>query len=369
MTPRKTMNLYGLKLAFIAVAIILILPDIVVAQGESRRDERLRRLAERRLENAGEFFVVWKHVGRIGIDSIKVQRHNQLLTLYINPNVTHIPLRESFILSFDAYVKYLLGRRFRNWELELVTRDRSIIEFVPNYHRSAAFPGDSSRIRIREEVTPLVQRSGQSVFTGGLTNHHLALWHSHGYYYNAAKDRWQWQRARLFGTIEDLFPMEYVLGYLAPMLENAGANVFIPRERDIQPNEVIVDMDGSSGNSILELSGGEGEWQILPEGFAYRDTLFDRQNPFTLGSHMAIKANKGATLKYIPEIPEDGDYGVYLSWARSEKPADDVQVKVHYAGGSAGFTVNQKMGHGTWVYLGKYFSVPGFILNPVALKF
>jgi hypothetical protein len=355
MTPRKTMNLYGLKLAFIAVAIILILPDIVVAQGESRREERLRRLAERRLEHAGEFFIPWRNVGRIGIDSLKVQRTSQVITIYLNPNITHIAVREPLVLSFDAYVKHLLGRRFRDYELELITRERPVIEFVPNYHRSETVAADSSRIRKRVKATPLLQRSGQSGFTAGLTDHHIAIWHSHGYYYNAAKDRWQWQRARLFGTIEDLFPMEYVLGYLAPMLENAGANVFIPRERDIQPNEVIVDMDGSTGNSILELSGGEGEWQILPEGFAYRDTLFDRQNPFTLGSHMAIKANKGATLKYIPEIPEDGEYAVYLSWARSERPADDVQGKVHYAGGSAGFTVNQKMGYGTWVYLGKYF--------------
>ncbi len=59
-------------------------------------------------------------------------------------------------------------------------------------------------------------------------------------------DRWEWQRARLFGTVEDISVMGYVLPYLTRMLENAGANVFLPRERDMQTNEVIVDNDMST---------------------------------------------------------------------------------------------------------------------------
>ena len=44
--------------------------------------------------------------------------------------------------------------------------------------------------------------------------------------------------------------MAYTLPFLVPMLENAGATVFIPRERDWQVHEVIVDNDGSTGNSL-----------------------------------------------------------------------------------------------------------------------
>jgi hypothetical protein len=47
--------------------------------------------------------------------------------------------------------------------------------------------------------------------------------------------------------------MAYVVPYLAPMLENSGAVVFLPRERDIQVNEVIVDNDRSTGTSGFEL--------------------------------------------------------------------------------------------------------------------
>ena len=57
------------------------------------------------------------------------------------------------------------------------------------------------------------------------------------------KGCWEWQRPRLFCTTEDLFTQSFVIPYIIPMLENAGAIVYTPRERDWQRNEVIVDND------------------------------------------------------------------------------------------------------------------------------
>lgn len=50
--------------------------------------------------------------------------------------------------------------------------------------------------------------------------------------------------SRLFGTVEDLYTQSYVLPLLVPMLENAGAYVMIPRERDLSVHELIIDRDG-----------------------------------------------------------------------------------------------------------------------------
>lgn len=87
--------------------------------------------------------------------------------------------------------------------------------------------------------------------TNGLQNRHIALWQSHGWYYEPKLDRWEWQRARIFQTVEDLYTQSYVLPFLVPMLENAGANVLLPRERDCQTAEVIVDNDGClTGRSV-----------------------------------------------------------------------------------------------------------------------
>ena len=81
--------------------------------------------------------------------------------------------------------------------------------------------------------------------TNGLSNRHIAMWQSHGFYYESKLTRWEWQRARIFQTVEDLYTQSYVLPFLVPMLENAGANVLLPRERDCNTQEVIVDNDGS----------------------------------------------------------------------------------------------------------------------------
>ena len=78
--------------------------------------------------------------------------------------------------------------------------------------------------------------------TKGLQGRHLSLWASHGRYYNINKDKWEWQRPYLYCTTEDLFTQTIVVPYLMPMLENAGATVFSPRERDWQPNEIIIDL-------------------------------------------------------------------------------------------------------------------------------
>ena len=61
----------------------------------------------------------------------------------------------------------------------------------------------------------------------------------------------KWQRPAMFGTTEDLFTQTIVVPYLIPMLEKAGANVFTPRERDWQTNEIIIDNDDAVKNSFL----------------------------------------------------------------------------------------------------------------------
>ena len=71
----------------------------------------------------------------------------------------------------------------------------------------------------------------------GLKGRHLALWASHGRYYDNNRNQWQWQRPLLFCTTEDLFTQTIVVPYLIPMLESAGAIVFSPRERDWQAME------------------------------------------------------------------------------------------------------------------------------------
>ena len=97
--------------------------------------------------------------------------------------------------------------------------------------------------------------------TEGLTGRHIAMWQSHGRYFEQKENIWRWQRSRLWETVEDLYTQSYVLPYLVPMLENAGANVLLPRERDTQKHELIIDNDESLTSGRYQERNGKQKWE------------------------------------------------------------------------------------------------------------
>ena len=119
----------------------------------------------------------------------------------------------------------------------------------------------------------------------GLQNRHIALWASHGRYYDQEKAQWMWQRPNLFSTTEDLYTQTIVVPFLIPMLENAGAVVFTPRERDWQKQEVIVDNDTHPTPQYLEVNTQQPWVATAIPGFAQRKRYyFEGDNPFQDGT-------------------------------------------------------------------------------------
>lgn len=198
--------------------------------------------------------------------------------------------------------------------------------------------------------------------TKGLRNRHISLWASHGRYYDKNKGTWKWQRPNLFGTTEDLFTQTIVVPYLIPMLENAGAIVFTPRERDWQKNEVIVDNDDTAtrlSTNYIEISMSK-KWKGSPQkGFAKHDGVYrDGENPFSSGTARMAKSTsshkKQSMISYQPDIPEEGRYAVYVSYQSLPKSVEEAHYTVYHKGQQTEFRINQKMGGGTWVYLGTF---------------
>lgn len=179
-------------------------------------------------------------------------------------------------------------------------------------------------------------------------------------YYELGHARWEWQRARMFETVEDKFPSTYVLKYITPMLENAGANVLMPRERDTNPHEVIVDNDRQLATSPYAETNGSKAWQNgEKDGFAYtRETYRDEENPFHHGTYRQAETvtddNALSTIAWTPVIPEARRYAVYVSYKTVENSASDAHYTVYHKGGATHFLVNQSMGSGTWIYLGTF---------------
>lgn len=194
----------------------------------------------------------------------------------------------------------------------------------------------------------------------GLDGRHISVWASHGRYFDNHEGRWRWQRPPLFGTTEDLFTQTIVVPYLIPMLENAGATVFTPRERDWQRNEVIVDNDNLPSLVNYQEHNLRYAWETAPsQGFAYHKGNYkDKDNPFMAGTARMAETTRSAsrvsTVTYQPEIPEDGRYAVYVSYQTVANSIDDAHYTVYHKGQKTEFAVNQQMGGFTWVYLGTF---------------
>lgn len=292
------------------------------------------------------------------IDTVVISLKPKRIRVMADRQLAFAPIRERTIDSIEKRLAANLGEAYQDYQIELYSGKRNLRDQIPNYYRTDRKTIDKSRSpgKLKRKSPPLVQNLSKTYLPeSSLYKINIALWHSHGWYYEPKLHRWEWQRARLFQTVEDIYPMSYTLPMLIPMLENAGANVFIPRERDWQVHEVVVDNDGSSGKSLFIASGNVTESDDSC-GFAIGNIPYVDENPFRQGTYSEIESERKATgfLQWIPEIPETGEYAVYVSYHSSSENADDAHYKVYHAGGITDFAVNQQMGGSTWIYLGRF---------------
>lgn len=204
-------------------------------------------------------------------------------------------------------------------------------------------------------VTPLDAPSAPL----GLDGRHIALWASHGRYFDQGQRRWAWQRGRLFGTVEDLLTRSITLPFLVPMLENAGATVLLPQERDTGTFEKIIDFDTTP--KLYSETKCKNKWSTpsATEGWGYAaSVLTDYTNPFVTGSVRqctAVAHEKDASkATWSAIIPQKSRHAVYVSYASLPRSATDALYRVYHSGGVSEFFVNQAMGGGTWIYLGTF---------------
>jgi hypothetical protein len=201
----------------------------------------------------------------------------------------------------------------------------------------------------------------------GLDGRNIALWQSHGLYYNDEKDAWLWQRAHLLQTIEDLYSASYVIDLLAPMLENAGAYVMLPRERDLNAEEVIVDASSPLTPGYREQQGANRWSDVDSVGFVMMTRLQGYDNPFT-GSARTVKAvtraSDQSTASWSADIPRQSTYSIYISYPPGDN-ASAVTYRVNSMRGTEAYTVNQTMGAGTWIRLGEFPLAAGRSDRPI----
>ena len=316
------------------------------------------------------------------VSEVEVQRlrvKNQLVWVYTNGTLGQLSLTPTDVRDLRLLVSQMvLGHN--QGKVTLYTGDYEIGELVTSLYRHRA---KNARYTL-PAATPWVSNTSRPYTAKqGLDGKHIALWGSHGQYYHQPSESWRWQRAKVWSTVEDLYTSSYTMPFLVPMLENAGAVVVQPRERDTQTYEQVVD-DEAAEPLCREYGVGcmvYGQWAI-GEGKGWGEdedgVLMEGENPFERGGYL-IEAKgdeaKGERISapqksadfsgtpqakgerrevvYTPEL-EEGDYAVYVSYKTLPNSTSKAQYTVVHKGQKTTYSVNQKMGGGTWLYLGTF---------------
>lgn len=290
------------------------------------------------------------------MNSVKPDSKSRTARISLNENFTYLPVSQELISDLQKAATAALPDSIKDYKVSLNVGQRSLGYYINRIDR---LPADK-----RANIPFVTLAEPWCKPKHGMEGDIIALWHSHGRYFRPGSGSWQWQRPMLFQTMEDVYTMTYILPYVVPMLENAGAYVMLPRERDINRNEVIVDNDTYEGGQIFSQpyykeKNGSSTWATgTEEGFIYDLPDFrDTENPFENGTYRqttTVKGGNPAIAAWYADIPEDGEYAVYVSYKTLPNSTADAHYTVNYDGGSRDFRVNQTMGGSTWIYLGTF---------------
>ena len=294
---------------------------------------------------------------RSKLDSLVVDTTTQHISVYVSGGFMEQYFTDEVVEDVYANIRSFVPDSLSSYPLTVITDRQPIEQLVPNTIRKGAI--DKSRIWQSEyKGQPWVRNVSTPLSAAkGLEGNHIALWHSHGTYWKQEKKAWTWQRPHLFCTTEDLFSQTFVIPYIIPMLENAGAVVYTPRDRDWQNNEVVIDNDAPEKDGIYQ---EEGRWHTCDSaGFAHlKDAYYMGDHPFSDGTARYSATTQSNhphdIITWIPDIPEDGQYAVYVAYQTLPNSVNDATYTVVHRGVRTEFTVNQQMGGGTWVYLGTF---------------
>lgn len=201
-------------------------------------------------ERLTDYFAKYTATAKIStpkLNSFDIDYDRRTIQIYASESFAYQPFLPETVETIYNQMKELLPGPVNYYQITIYADGKPIEELVPNLYRSKKKDKERMALNTEYKGAPWVKNTSRpNEISRGLQDRHIALWQSHGNYYKNDKSEWGWQRPRLFCTTEDMFTQSFILPYVILMLENAGAIVYTPRERDTQKNEIIVDNDTPS---------------------------------------------------------------------------------------------------------------------------
>ena len=364
--PPLLRNLSTFALMFRKVAyiiILMILPLQLMAGGT------LPRMAQGKIAAALTEVVRTEVVGaNISIVECRIieTENPKRVEIYASAELGYFPFREDNVDMFYDAVREHIPAKYGDYELLIFADGRAIDSLVTGGY------GHEVKFRYSPVVPLITRQSSLSQPTSGLAGRHIAMWQSHGYIWQQRLGCWQWQRPTFWTTVEDMYTQSYIVPYLLPMLERAGATVLLPRERSLRHEEVIIDNDEGVDITTYSERARQHKWYDVGKGFAHLHYAYPSgHNPFEDGTARGVEAtdrsSRTSRAVYGGDIPVSGRYAIYVSYKSVERSVPDAHYTVHASGGDHEFLVNQRMGGGMWLCLGEFYFEAGHHKELVSL--
>lgn len=298
----------------------------------------------------------------IKIKSTVINTAGKSITVTLDDVYSYQLLSQDLVDATYKGLRDALPKQAKDYSLTIISDDREISRLIP-VSRTKSGRDVHPYEKISSGTSPLVTPlSRQYRVSKGLDGRHLSITPSHGLYYDSKDTIWKWQRPSLYSTREDLLTQSIVYPFLIPMLEHAGAVVWCARERDWQFRQVIV--DNTSYNSLYRK---QGHWDVVFGQGYLADSLRICKAAEATSEIISTKRKADASVTWRPSVPKDGEYAVYVSYRSFPESVEDAHYTVHHAGGTTEFSVNQRIGGGTWVYLGTFMFHEGASDNAMVI--
>lgn len=330
--------------AFMAVAAVLSSSVLFSAEAQTVTQQQ---------QDAVQGVITHQLPAHMGVGALKVRTllvENDTVKVDVSENFGDVPFTQESVERLRGEIRQAMGEGYGDSPVLITIAGSDIDKYFSDFETA-----------YKRKHDPFVSEMNSTRhYQRGLDGNIVALWPSHGWYFEPKLNRWEWQRARLFQTVEDKYTHSYVIPFLIPMLENAGAYVWDARERDTHNFGAVVDNDGGQAQARYAESNGKNKWETGKDaGFAYqRETYRDFENPFAEGTYRMAKAvtdkKMVSTASWDVDMPEAGDYALYIAYKSLPNSATDVTYTVNSLEGKRDFRVNQAMGGGVWVYLGTF---------------
>ncbi len=180
--------------------------------------------------------------------------------------------------------------------------------------------------------------------TAGLSGLRIFLSAGHGDNYSDTLGTWVYQRDIVQDLREDLHTNEVVLRHLAPLLEAAGAEVVLARERSTYPVRSLVDNDGGDLNGSYQEVGAWQTGGAAGHGGSYR--------------YASVNPGGDARATFSFDILRAQELPVYVWYLASANRTAEARFIVAHAAGEAVVTVDQQRDSERWHYLGTFPFAP-----------